>query len=754
MAGKTITQRIQLVGGDEIKVQLTGIGRAGELAFTRLKAAAEGANLANVAKGSEQLGTAGQRANELSGRIKDLQDAVGGLTSKFPQLLQAVGRFAQRMTVATSAAAAAGIGLAALARNVAKEAAGQSDALEKQTQAQIDANNETLNAETAQINYQASIRQLDKQLATGKITYTQYTAALKQASDDFEEQRRVANQVAAAQDRVKDANERLQKQLKDRQTYLQLADTFGGPLLSSLIQFGNQVEQIRQQFIGNFGPAAAQVVDLISAVVSKNSAAINTFFAQASAKVQALLSQNGPQIQKFLENIGTAAAAVFNGLIQAAPAVIDFFNNQIVPAVTRVVGFFNGLADAINAVFGTRLTGGSVVIVAILAQMTGSIRLLLTLLKVFGASWKAVGGIIAAVGQVLSAALGGGAVASNIIKLGAAVATSGGLFKTLFAVLRSGIPLFTALATAVSAVLGVSFGSAIVIVGALAAALALLITKVDWGAFLAAAQAAIQGVISFLGTLLQGATNIANGLIAALTAAWNGIVQGATAAASGIAAAWGAVVTFFANAWATISQGAADTMSAVVSAVTDGFTAATGIVKSWFDSVVGFFAAIIAKAKDVGSAIAGAFSGGGGDNADIQTNAGGGPIRGPGTGTSDSILSWLSNGEFVIRAAAVKKWGVGFFAALNNLREPGGFAGGGVVRAAASAMLPPVPRFAGGGPVIVGAGAGGGNPFTLQIGNDVFTGLTATDDAVERLGRYAVRKQVSSAGRKPNWYRG
>ncbi|MDU2064708.1 MAG: transglycosylase SLT domain-containing protein [Sporomusaceae bacterium] len=66
-----------------------------------------------------------------------------------------------------------------------------------------------------------------------------------------------------------------------------------------------------------------------------------------------------------------------------------------------------------------------------------------------------------------------------------------------------------------------------------------------------------------------------------------------------------------------------------------------------------------------------------------QENADGGHIQGPGTGTSDSILSWLSNGEFVIKAASVKRYGTAFFHALNN-----GF-------------LPPslLPRFATGGQV-------------------------------------------------------
>jgi len=67
-----------------------------------------------------------------------------------------------------------------------------------------------------------------------------------------------------------------------------------------------------------------------------------------------------------------------------------------------------------------------------------------------------------------------------------------------------------------------------------------------------------------------------------------------------------------------------------------------------------------------------------------QGFATGGHVRGPGTGTSDSILARLSNGEFVMRAAAVRKYGPDFMARLNGLQLPG-FASGGLVEAASAA---------------------------------------------------------------------
>jgi len=58
-----------------------------------------------------------------------------------------------------------------------------------------------------------------------------------------------------------------------------------------------------------------------------------------------------------------------------------------------------------------------------------------------------------------------------------------------------------------------------------------------------------------------------------------------------------------------------------------------------------------------------------------------GRIIGPGTETSDSVPALLSHGEFVIRAASVRKFGEDFFASLN------------------AGFLPPLPRFAAGGAV-------------------------------------------------------
>ncbi|RUP66708.1 hypothetical protein SSPNP10_15715 [Streptomyces sp. NP10] len=62
--------------------------------------------------------------------------------------------------------------------------------------------------------------------------------------------------------------------------------------------------------------------------------------------------------------------------------------------------------------------------------------------------------------------------------------------------------------------------------------------------------------------------------------------------------------------------------------------------------------------------------------------AGGGPIDGPGTSTSDSVPIWASKGEFMMQAKSVNKYGLSFMRAVNdgtlNLRSAAsGISGGG-----------------------------------------------------------------------------
>lgn len=81
--------------------------------------------------------------------------------------------------------------------------------------------------------------------------------------------------------------------------------------------------------------------------------------------------------------------------------------------------------------------------------------------------------------------------------------------------------------------------------------------------------------------------------------------------------------------------------------------------------------------------------------------AAGGPIKGPGTGTSDSIVAFVSNGEYVINAASVDKYGMKLLDAINN----GDFG---------------IKKFATGGPVTIPGNAKRGNDggFSFEGGGN------------------------------------
>jgi hypothetical protein len=130
---------------------------------------------------------------------------------------------------------------------------------------------------------------------------------------------------------------------------------------------------------------------------------------------------------------------------------------------------------------------------------------------------------------------------------------------------------------------------------------------------------------------------------------------------------------------------------------------------------------------------------GGGDQS--QGRASGGHIRGPGGPTEDKAgLFRLSDGEYVVRTAAVQHYGVGLFEALNSLAV-GGFATGGRVGGGASVPVTSIPSH------------GGSSVLNLTIDGNHFNGLRAPGDVASKLKNYAVTRQSTAAGKNPSWMR-
>jgi len=117
-----------------------------------------------------------------------------------------------------------------------------------------------------------------------------------------------------------------------------------------------------------------------------------------------------------------------------------------------------------------------------------------------------------------------------------------------------------------------------------------------------------------------------------------------------------------------------------------------------------------------------------------QKKARGGVIHGPGTSTSDSILARLSRGEYVIRASAVKRYGVGLLNKLNHLELPK-FATGGLV--------PPMV------PTMSSAPTSSSNVATvnLSLGSNTYAIQTQNVDVVQALTK-AVAREALKSGRR------
>lgn len=199
-----------------------------------------------------------------------------------------------------------------------------------------------------------------------------------------------------------------------------------------------------------------------------------------------------------------------------------------------------------------------------------------------------------------------------------------------------------------------------------------------------------------------------------LTAALNNAAQNFTN--------WGqAIAGVFNTLWSTLTDGFNsfwNSLTQTASAALDGLLQKVTAVVDYVKSAIASIGSAIGTA-----AAAGAPVGPGGF-------ASGGAVRGPGTATSDSILARLSNGEFVMRAAAVQHWGAGMLAAMNSAGTP---------------------RFADGG--LVAAGGGTGRAVHLHLGGHEFA-LSGAGNVVDALVTESHRQRMRSGGLKPSWYGG
>lgn len=192
--------------------------------------------------------------------------------------------------------------------------------------------------------------------------------------------------------------------------------------------------------------------------------------------------------------------------------------------------------------------------------------------------------------------------------------------------------------------------------------------------------------------------------VLAMQNAWNDLQEGASeawqvitaevdAAWQTISSLWGQAAGWFeSNIWQPLTNAVDDVKNAISDAFQHAYDKVTGIFKglaNWFQNnvwgpikqKVSNIISDVREAESAGANITGVRTSTGA--AGVITEATGGYIAGPGTGTSDSIPAWLSNGEFVMTAKATRE-----YRPILESMNAGKYATGGLVGHSADSFLP------------------------------------------------------------------
>ncbi|MGE0751380.1 MAG: hypothetical protein AB7K64_12445 [Variibacter sp.] len=729
---KNIVQRIALQGGDEIKKQFQDIGKAGAEAFKQLSDAQGlqsglnklGAGLTAIRDRAAGLGDAFKNVGErfttfgqnaaLTGRtILQVGASVTGAVTAFSGLViyaaktsdelqntaASIGLTTEQFTRLSYAASAAGLSTDEFTRAM-QGIARTIDRVDQQN-AQFAKRQSDLSRDFAlgRINVEQYTQRLqDMQFEQGRTTTVfdrlgvsiarnadgtgNLEATLNRTSDAFKALPESANKTALAFEltgsrTAKTANflnlgaasiARLGEESKRVAPELsKLGQQAMARLNAATETLGKAAGSASKAFLALFAPGITSVVNAITDAIVRNRDALIQFGGFIADKVKPIIAD----IIALLE--GRDQDVQNDWIIKARDGIIDFanavqsaFTNIIVPAFQAFMAALQVVADAINAVFGTSLTGGQLGIVLVVTKLIGAFGLL-------GSAIQAVGSLVG----VLIAAFGG---------LPVALAAIG------------------------------------VVVGAL--------------------------VVQALG----GAEGIKNGF----AAAWQFITDTADQMGRGVLV----IVNAIGTGLKALADGILGWFGTSIDGVKSFFVDLGSTIKGWADAAYAYIKPIVDLIASISAKIGSAFGGGGSSTPGF---ASGGLVRGPGSGTSDSIVARISNREFIEPERIVSRYGADLFeafrrgkiavSAARSLLSGRSFSTGGLVSALSNFGMP---RYADGGLVATaGADTGSGRPIYLQIpGAQPIGPMHAGGDVVDQLTRSATAAKIRSGGRKPSWYGG
>jgi hypothetical protein len=470
--------------------------------------------------------------------------------------------------------------------------------------------------------------------------------------------------------------------------------------------------------------------------------------------------------EKGLEQVDARVAAVFTNLVNLKDTVVG-----AVKAISAAFQAFFVVLEPIGAIFG--LSGQQAGLTLLFLQFTGVLKIVGAALVALGSTFKLFF-VTLGLGKPALALLTGGftkfvlfvrtqVLAVIVSSWLAGFATMG----TATTALAGAFAVVKAAAVAAWAVVTGPIGLIVAGVALIGGGLALLIEKtIGWKNIWTAVVDTVKGFFSIIANL-PGAIALIGKLLFEWTKFFGPILFEEFKAAIGkiiavaiplLFSAFEALVQSLGPLIENIAMFFKTAFDNVINLIGDGFKvlfdALVRAATSILDRIKNLFGSTIDAVKRAAAAASGAVSGRRSTqtsssivvNRDVIRRATGGLIRGPGSGTSDSIPMLGSNGEFMMRAASVRKYGVGFMEAVNKgtlkLKK---FAQGGLIGDLSGPALAPAS-------VNMASSGSTGRPLQLQMPGGGQINATVPERTARGLERDLRRADFAKIGRLPRYY--
>lgn len=437
----SIVIRIGLDGGKDITQELRQLGVTGERAFKQIKTAADGMNsvgarisgvvnkintafktaAANVDKFKKSIDGLGRSIGTVATRLGLLTTAAAGVAGIFTGLSINAGRQAEELQNAASAT------------GLAVDEYQKFNFAVQQTGATTEQFTNLMSVLTDQMDQTAQATE-PAETALGRlgISATDSAGDLRSASSVLQE---VMDRFATMEDGAEKTamaidifGRRIGPRLipflnlgsQGLRTFGDEAERLGVVLsdvqLQNLQTFDDSIDKLKATLNGTknalaavFAPSLTEGANALTEVIAQNQAALEQFAASLVANVV-------PIVQDFVNAFAGNDEAVQNSwvlqirdqLFEFATAAEQAFNEIIIPAMNAIIGLADGVAAAINSIFGTDLSGKALLIAAAVFSVIG----------VFGALASIIGVVVSAI-SLLGSTFGAAAIA--VIAIGTAI---------------------------------------------------------------------------------------------------------------------------------------------------------------------------------------------------------------------------------------------------------------------------------------------------------------------------------------------